>query len=133
MFKPLFIFPLFAAALLYFMFSGIQFWMTDFMIVKLRMETKNAQLIFGAVNLTAPSLGVIIGSILTKYIGGPRSPLVLPMCLIFGTMAFVFGYPISFLTNIGVFVLFFWFSMFFGFFLLPGLSGVLLSSVGDKY
>ncbi len=133
LFKPLFVFPLFAASVLYYMFSGVQFWMTDFMIVRLNMEVGRAQLAFGAVNLTAPSLGVVIGSILTKYIGGPRSPLVLPMCLIFGVLTFLFGYPLSFVQNVGVFILFLWLSLFFGFTLLPGITGVLVSSINNKH
>lgn len=55
---------------LYFVVSGIQYWITKYLQVVLNVEETVAQTFFSLTCLTAPVSGVIIGGSITTYFGG---------------------------------------------------------------
>ena len=87
---------------------------------------------FSLITTTSPTVGVIVGGVVTSWIGGYQSPLAVPLCLISGTFAFLFGIPIPFVTNFPVFCTFLWIQLFFGSFLMPSLTGVMINSVSKR-
>jgi sugar phosphate permease len=58
---------------LYFVVSGIQYWITKYLQVVLKVEETTAQTFFSLTCLTAPVSGVIIGGSITTYFGGFES------------------------------------------------------------
>jgi sugar phosphate permease len=55
---------------LYFVVSGIQYWITKYLQVVLHADETLAQTYFSLTCLTAPVSGVIIGGSITTYFGG---------------------------------------------------------------
>jgi sugar phosphate permease len=129
----MFIYPMLAASILYFVVTGIQFWFSDYMLEALKVHPDKVYLAFALVSTTSPTLGVIIGGIVTNCIGGYNSPLALPLCMISGSLACLFGIPIPFIKDFYVFIIFLWIQLFFGSFLLPSITGLMISSAPKRH
>lgn len=98
-----------ATSILFFVISGIQFWFADYMKEGIDVDQEVVDLAFALTTITSPILGVIIGGLITSWIGGYSSPLALPLITIAGALAVCFGLPIPFVTNFHVFLTFLWF------------------------
>lgn len=89
--------------------------------------------VFVAYSLTAisaPTIGVILGGVITtKVIGGYTSSKAIYVCLFMGCLASIDAFPIPFVTKFWEFIVLLWFLLFFGGFMMPNLTGILLNSV----
>ena len=74
----------------------------------LDVPASQVDLAFPIISLTSPTMGVIIGGFICNYIGGYQSPLALPLCMIAGALAFIFGFPLPFITGFPTFCTFLW-------------------------
>ena len=71
-------------------------------------------IVFSFSSISAPTLGIIIGGILTDRIGGYQKKYFNILCLKLGIMALAFSLPIPFLTDRYIFYALMWFLLFFG-------------------
>lgn len=114
---------------LYYIITGIQYWVSDYMIIVLQQSEATVYICFGAVSVTGPVLGVIIGGNITTYLGGYSTRRSLQQTLLFTFLCLVFAAPVAFVDNFPVFCTCLWFLLFFGGAILPSLTGVLLNTV----
>lgn len=59
---------------LYFVVTGIQYWLPDYMQNVMEIEPELAAWYFAALCFTAPITGVVMGGIMTTWIGGYNEP-----------------------------------------------------------
>ena len=130
--NPSFLFMLFSITFLYFIITGIQYWVSDYLIAVLKVEQKTVFISFAIVSITGPVFGVIVGGNVTAYLGGYTSKAALKMTIIFACLCLLTAAPIAFLSNFPLFLTLLWFLLFFGGFILPCLTGIMLSTV-DKH
>ncbi len=103
------------------------------MEVVLEFEKNRVFLAFIIVTLTAPTLGVIIGGIVTSFLGGYENIKASFLCLIGALGATLLAIPIPFLNNFYAFISVLYGILIFGGAIFPSILGVIISSVpNDK-
>ena len=113
---------------LYFVITGIQFWISDYFISVLGVSRETVYVAFPLICISGPVLGVIVGGIATHQIGGYTNPKALGMCCFVGFFASVFGIPIPFLDNFYLIVIFLWMLLFCGGFIMMPLTGMIINT-----
>jgi hypothetical protein len=86
---------------------------------------------YSFLSFTAPISGVIMSGILTTKLGGYNTLKAQYMCCFMGICAVISALPIPFFTNFHAFATFIWFLLFFGGFILPPMTGIMLNSVSE--
>ena len=130
--NPLYISTTMALCSIYFIVTGIQFWMTNYLIDILGNDPILVIVIFSIVSITAPLGGVIVGGTFADAYGGYRGKntlKALKLCSAFGVIAFVFAFPIGFLYSITYITVLLWTFLFFGAAIVPVSTGIMVSSV----
>lgn len=117
---------------LFFVVTGIQFWISDYMRIILKQDQQTVFLCYSITSLTAPVLGVLLGGHILDRYGGYSGPYALNICLVFGTLASISGIPIPFFSNFSIVVVFLWLLLLFGGALMPAVTGIMISSI-PKY
>ena len=117
---------------LFFVVTGIQFWISDYMRIILKQDQQTVFLCYSISSLTAPVIGVLLGGTVLDRYGGYAGPQALNICLTFGTLASLAGIPIPFFNNFQVVVALLWFLLLFGGALMPAVTGIMISSI-PKY
>ena len=115
---------------MFFIVTGIQFWMTIYLIEILGNDPFHVVLIYSAVSVTAPLAGVLIGGTFADRYGGYKGKNVikaLKLCSAFGVVAFVFAFPIGFLYSIVYVSVLLWAFLFFGAAVIPVGTGIMVS------
>ena len=108
---------------LFFVITGIQFWISYYMITVLHISEKTVFISFSVVCLTAPTLGVISGGYLIQSMGGYSSSHAIEICLKLGYCALGISLLIPFVSSYYTFTLLIWLLLFFGGSIVPGLTG----------
>ena len=62
-----------ALTFLYFIITGIQYWVSDYLITELKVEQEVVFVTFSIISITGPVLGVVIGGNVTTFLGGYNS------------------------------------------------------------
>ena len=114
---------------LLFIVTGVQFWITDYMLNNIEYNLNRIFVTFAVVCLTAPTLGVLIGGYLIEKIGGYTNKHALKICFHSSVIAGCCGMPLPLCSNYWTFTLLMWFTLFFGGSIMPGLTGILLNSL----
>jgi hypothetical protein len=117
---------------MYFIITGIQFWMTSYLIDVLHLDPITVITVFSIVSVTAPMGGVVMGGIFADRYGGYKgknSIKALKLCFAFGVVAFVFAFPIGFVYSIIYITVLLWTFLFFGAAVVPVGTGIMVSSV----
>lgn len=120
---------------LFYVVTGIQYWLPDYIQVILDVDPQTAVLYFVVVSLTAPIGGVIVGGIITSSLGGYNTPKAMKLQCIMGVCAVICCLPAPwFHTNSSFYYvgMLFWGILFFGGFILPPVTGIMISSVPDS-
>lgn len=117
---------------LFFVVTGIQFWISDYMRIILKQDQQTVFLSYSITSLTAPVIGVLMGGHILDRYGGYSGPNALNICLIFGIMASVSGIPMPFFSNFNIVIGLLWFLLLFGGALMPAVMGIMISSI-PKY
>jgi sugar phosphate permease len=117
---------------LYFIVTGIQFWVPDYMCTVLNVNKDWIFPIYAIVTVTAPTLGILMGGSAVHKIGGYRSNHVLTLCMGFGFAACCCALPLPFLNVFPVFISFLWLVLFFGAGIMPGATGVMLGAIKKR-
>ena len=117
---------------IYFIVTGIQFWITKYLIEILSVEPIVVNIIFSIISITAPLSGVLFGGTLSDKYGGYKGKYetkALQMCSAFGILAFFFGLPMGFIFQIIYLSVLLWTFLFFGAAIIPIATGIMISSV----
>jgi MFS family permease len=117
---------------MFFIVTGVQFWMTSYLIDILGNNPVHVVIIFSAVSITAPLAGVIIGGTFADKYGGYKGKntlKALKLCIAFGVVAFVFAFPLGLLTSLIYITVLLWTFLFFGAAIVPVGTGIMVSSV----
>ena len=129
---PLYISITLALCSIYFIVTGIQLWMTKYLIEILEEEPLLVNTIFSTISVTAPLFGVLVGgSFSDKYGGykGENTIKAIKICIAFGLISFVFAFPMGFLFQIVYLCVLLWTFLFFGAAIIPIGTGIMISSV----
>ena len=117
---------------IYFIVTGIQFWITKYLIEILNTDPLIVNIIFSIISITAPLFGVLCGGTVSdKYGGykGKNESKAIKMCVAFGLVSFIFAFPMGFLFQIIYLSILLWTFLFFGAAMIPVGTGVMISSV----
>jgi len=87
------------------------------------------QLYFIVTTLSAPIGGVIVGGIITQSFGGYNTPKAMKMQCLMGACAVICALPIPYFENFYYVGMLFWGVLFFGGFVLPPVTGIMIDSV----
>lgn len=68
-----FIMIVLANTFIFFILTGIQYWVTNYLVTELGEDETTVYSTFGVVSVTGPVLGVVIGGNVTSYLGGFRA------------------------------------------------------------
>ena len=129
---PLYISITFGLCSIYFIVTGIQFWMTKYLIEILEAEPLLVNTIFSIISITAPLFGVLVGGSFTDKYGGYKGEnaiKAIKICIAFGFISFVFAFPMGFLFQIVYLCVLLWTFLFFGAAIIPIGTGIMISSV----
>ena len=127
-----YIFTMFAISSLYFVVTGIQFWISDYMQEVMLIPSSKVYVIFAVVCITAPVLGVLLGGIFIQYLGGYTDKRALEACYKIAILAGICGVFLPLLDIVWLFVVLMLLLLFFGGSITPGLTGIMLSSIPDN-
>ncbi len=134
MFKEkVFILSVLALANLFFILTGVQYWGSDYLgdVLKVQDES-DINLSFIIVCVSSPTLGVIVGGVVSSKIGGYESKHSILLCLICGALAGGFSIPVPFVDTIIPFTIYLWLVLFFGGAIVPPITGIIISSLPIK-
>jgi MFS family permease len=115
---------------LFFIITAVQYWASDYLSdVILETNKDLINLSFIIICVTSPTLGIIIGGLITLKTGGYEAKHSILICLIFAVCAAGFSIPVPWMNNIYTFTIFLWLVLFFGAAILPSLTGIMISSL----
>ena len=129
---PLYISITLGLCSIYFIVTGIQFWMTKYLIEILGGEPILVNTLFSIISVTAPLSGVILGGTFSDKYGGYKGEnaiRAIKLCIAFGLISFVFAFPMGFLFQIIYLCILLWTFLFFGAAIIPIGTGIMISSV----
>ena len=118
-----------AIASLYFVVTGLQYWVSAYLMITLQIEAEEVYYYYAFTCLTGPIAGVIIGGIIFSYIGGYNSPKAYALACLLGFFACVACLPVPYCDNKYLVYLLLWFVFFFGATIIAPLVGFMLASV----
>ena len=127
-----YIFTMLGISCMYFVVTGIQFWISDYMREILNIPSSKVYIIFSIICITAPTLGVLSGGFFIQYLGGYTNKMALDACFKISIIAAVFGIFLPFFDIIWPFVIFMWLLLFFGGSITPGLTGIMIASIPEN-
>jgi MFS family permease len=130
--KKVYIYTMLAISSLYFVITGIQFWISDYLRTVLGQEKDKVFMSFALISITGPTSGVVIGGTILDRLGGYTGKSALDFCLICGTLASLSALPVPFLNHFMTICVLLWLVMFFGGALMPAVIGIMLSSIPKR-
>jgi MFS family permease len=117
---------------LLFIITAIQFWITDYMQAVLHFPEESVFLTFAIVCITAPTAGVLTGGYIVEKLGGYTERKASDICFKTAYLAAIVGLPLPLVNNIPLFIILMWLLLFFGGSIVPGLTGIMLSSIPEN-
>ena len=131
--KKVFLFSVLALSVLIYVISGIQYWISDYMNnILLIKSAKNRLFYFTIICFTAPTLGVLIGSITKNYFCQTSIKKSLIFILILSILASLNAFLFPIVDNLIYFIITMWLILFFGGGIVPVLTNVIIDSVPKK-
>ena len=130
--NPLYIAACLALCSIYFVLTGIQFWMTIYLTDILGNDPILVMVVVSFISITAPLGGVLVGGSFADAYGGYRGKnalKALKLCSAFGVIAFIFAFPLGFLYSLTYITVLLWAFLFFGAAIVPVSTGIMVSSV----
>lgn len=122
-----------ALTAIYFIVTGIQYWVSDYMITELKQPESEVFVTFGIVSITGPVLGVVVGGNITTYLGGYGSKNALILTMITAVLCVGSAVPIAFIDNLVLFICLLWLLLFLGGSMLPSMTGIMLSTIDSNF
>ena len=118
---------------LYFVVTGIQYWLPSYLRNVLLLSPDQAALYYAALSISAPVSGVVVGGIMTTRAGGYNTREAQRLQCVLGACAVACAVPIPFFTNFWIPGALFWLLLFFGGAVLPPVTGIMLNSVNELH
>lgn len=118
---------------IYFVVTGVQFWISDYMIITLKVSQAKVFTSFALISITAPTMGVMVGGFICHRLGGYSGEKAIDFCIVFALMASVFAIPIPFFHSFWFVSTCLWLVFFFGGAILPTLTGMMLTSIPQRF
>ncbi|KAF8821108.1 transporter, major facilitator family protein [Cardiosporidium cionae] len=134
--NPLYIIITLGMSNLYFVFTGIQFWVTEYMIDVLKQPKLTVVYRSAICFLTAPTLGIWFGGYICDLCGGYRGgqqKKAVKVATVFAGLAAFFACLATQFDSLLPFTILLWFCVFFGASLAPAAVGIVLSCVPPHY
>ena len=132
--SPIFILINITLCSIYLIVSAIQFWINDYIQYALHIEVPHTRfLMLGAVIVTSPPLGMVVGGIILTKLGGYDSEKAIYIPLVSSLTATIFGNLCPLSSSAYVFLPLFWLYFFAGSGIIPSANGICLVSVEKKY
>lgn len=103
--------------------------MSDYLITVLREDPTKVFIFFAFTCITAPTLGVIAGGLIIHRQGGYASPQAIKICSVVLVFALASSIPAAFVKDFNLFATLIWLLLFFGGFVVPIMTGLILSVV----
>lgn len=128
-----FIFICLGLTAIYFIVTGIQYWITDYMITYLKFQESQVYVSFAIVSITGPVFGVVTGGNVTSCLGGYNSKKALQMTIVTAALCVASAAPIPFVSHFWTFSCLLWTLLFLGGSMLPGMTGIMLSTVDSQF
>ena len=126
--EKLFMLIIFSLSSLYYVITGVQYWVGDYMDNILHIHSNNKRLYyFTLVCFTSPTSGVLIGGYIINKIGGYDKKNSILFCFIFGSLAALFAFFVPLTKNITLFIFLLWLVLFFGGAIVPTMTGITIS------
>lgn len=117
---------------IYYIITGVQFWLPDYMINELNANEKSVLIAFNIVSSTGPVLGIFFGGYAATLFGGYATKQSVFMSMILMALTITVTIPVAFINSfIGVNALL-WLIFFFTGSALPCMTGIMLNSVSEK-
>jgi MFS family permease len=113
----------------YFIITNIQFWVSDYMMMVLKVDEKTVFFAFSLICITSPTMGSVTGGYVGHLIGGYQSKDAMTFVMICCLMAISVGLPIPFVDNFYLLSLLLWIYLFLGGCFMPILTGIMLNTV----
>jgi MFS family permease len=89
--------------------------------------------LYSACSITGPTVGVLVGGFMTTTcVGGYTNKKALTLCFFISLFACLSALPIPWINSLVGVVICLWLLLFFGGFIMPNLTGILLNSVPPK-
>ncbi|CAD8141746.1 unnamed protein product [Paramecium pentaurelia] len=127
--NPLFVLSMLALCQLFFVLTGVQFWITDYLNSVMLMEYNLASQSFLIISITAPLSGVYLGSQILDNEGGNKGFRIMKITAIELCLASISLALIPLFDNQGIIVLLVWCLIFFGSSAIPSLMGIMITSL----
>ena len=118
-----------AIATLYFIVTGIQYWISEYFQIVLKISADEVYYVFAFICLTAPLMGIILGGFVFSSLGGYSSPKSFLWVLIISVFGSFTGLPTPLVDDKYKIYVLIWLTLFIGAFLLPTMTGIMLNSV----
>jgi hypothetical protein len=118
---------------LFFILTVVQYWAADYLKTVLDVPETTAMLSFIIVCITSPTLGVIIGGVISQKLGGYESNKTIFLVWILSFLAAGASIPIPFATGVISFTIILWLVLFFGGAILPPITGIIISSLPAEH
>jgi MFS family permease len=129
--NALFVWVTLALGSLMFVITGIQYWITLYLLQVLKADHLEVIISFSLICSTGPMCGVMFGSTLSDHLGGYKEKnrlTAIQLTLVFSILAAAFAIPIGFVGTFKYVCPMLWIMMFFGGALYPIAIGVNIST-----
>ena len=131
--KKIFVYSVGGLAILIYVISGVQYWISDYMMNILQIISSKKRLFyFTLVCFTSPTLGVLVGTFTKNAFCKNDITKSLIFCLILGVFACLFAIIVPLLSNILAFLIAMWFVLFFGGGIVPVITNIIITAVPKK-
>jgi hypothetical protein len=131
-----FVYTVLGLTALFFVVTGIQFWVTPYLVLDLEQPVGYVGLAFIFASATGPTCGVLFGGYIVDrnggYKGTQQTAIALRICLVFVAIAVSCCILCIFAKTLLLVIAFIWLTLFFGGALVPPATGILMSCVPGK-
>ncbi|CAD8132969.1 unnamed protein product [Paramecium octaurelia] len=127
--NPIFVFSMLSLSSLFFVVTGVQFWITDYLRNVLLMPHEVVFKSFLIISLTAPLTGVYLGGLVLQNFGGYDGSMAIKIAAFEALLASISGAFIPALNDGAFVLLFLWFLLFFGGSAVPAIMGIMITSI----
>jgi MFS family permease len=118
-----------AVVVLLFIVTAIQFWISDYLKIVLKIDESIIIIAFVVTCVTAPTLGIILGGLLVQKYGGYEKKIASLWCVVFAILASICSIFIPIFSSITGFAIVLWLFFFFGGAIMPNIIGIYISSL----
>lgn len=131
--NKVYLFSALGLSTLYFIITAVQYWATDYMIDVLGEKDRSKVILcFSVICISSPTLGVLVGGLVSGRLGGYESKDSVLFCLIAATISALFSIVTPLCDSVIHFTVSLWIVLFFGGMVVPPTIGILISSLSSE-